>query len=219
MRLFCRQCLFGHSYCAMGIYHCSEAIFEECKQEYVQALNNAGYSLIESHLKYQNNNVNPEAENRRMKKNRNRYVTWFTPPWFIQVSTNIGREFLKIVEESYRETWLGRILNKNTVKVSYSVTRNLKSIITDNNKKILGSNERNTNQCNCQDCDKCPLHNNCVQRYIVYRTTASTNTTEKEYIGCTDNLKPRYMSHLNPIRLGGSKVSDSAWGVNLTPPP
>ena len=174
----------------------SEAIFEECKQEYVQALKDTGYSYNESHLTYQNNNVDPEVDNRKMRKKRNRHVIWFTPPWSIQVSTNIGREFLKIIDERFKNTWLAKILNRSTIKISYSVTRNLKSIITGQNKKILGNNERNGNQCNCQDRDKCPLNNNCVQKDIVYRANTTSDTTEKEYIGCTDNFKPRYRNHV-----------------------
>ena len=174
----------------------SETIFEECKQEYVQALKDAGYSDNESHLTYQNNNVDPEADNRKMRKKRNRHVIWFTPPWSIQVSTNIGREFLKIIDESFKNTWLAKILNRSTIKISYSVTRNLKSIITGQNKKISNNNERNDNQCNCQDRDKCPLNNNCVQKDIVYRATTTSEETEKEYIGCTANFKPRYRNHV-----------------------
>ena len=131
-----------------------------------------------------------------MKKKRNRHVIWFSPPWSNQVSTNIGRQFLKIIDESFENTWLARILNRSTIKISYSVTRNLRSIITGQNKKILNNNGRNGNQCNCQVRDMCPLNNNCVQKDIVYKATTSSGTTEKEYIGCTDNFKPRFRNHI-----------------------
>ena len=172
----------------------TEAIFEECKHEYVQALRNAGYGDEESNLAYQNDDVDPEAANRR-----NRYVIWFTPPWSIQVRTNIWREFLKIIDETFKNTWLGKILNRSTVKISYSVTRNLKSIITGQSKKILSNNGGNDIKCNCQDRDKSPLDNNCVQKDIVYKATATSDATEKQYIGCTDNFKPRYRNHMKSV--------------------
>ena len=174
----------------------SEAIFEESKHEYVQALKDAGYSENESNLTYQNHNADPDADNRRMRRKRNRHIIWFTPPWSNQVSTNIGKQFLKIIDESFKNTSLARILNRSTIKISYSVTRNLKSIITGQNKKILNNYERNGNLCSCRDRDKCPLNNNCVQKDIVYKATTSSGANEKEYIGCTDNFKPRYRNHV-----------------------
>ena len=37
---------------------------------------------------------------------------------------------------------MGRLFNKNTVKLSYSCTRNVKSILAAHNKKILAEKEK-----------------------------------------------------------------------------
>ena len=63
-----------------------------------------------------------------MKRKRN--ITWFNPPFNIKTKTKVGKTFLKIVKESFKEDHpLKKIFNKNVIKVSYSSTANVKNMI------------------------------------------------------------------------------------------
>ena len=44
--------------------------------------------------------------------------------------------------ENKKGTLMGRLFNKNTVKLSYSCTRNVKSILAAHNKKTLAEKEK-----------------------------------------------------------------------------
>ena len=60
------------------------------------------------------------------------------PPFSLNVKTNVGKLFSEILRKNFPKTYpLSKIFNKNTVKVSYSSTRNMKSIISGHNKQVL----------------------------------------------------------------------------------
>ena len=58
-------------------------------------------------------------------KNRSRNITWFHPPYSKHVATNVGKKFLLIVNDCFRQDHpLRKIFNKNTLKISYSCMPN-----------------------------------------------------------------------------------------------
>ena len=70
-------------------------------------------------------------------KNRQRNIIWFNPPYCMNVQTNIGREFLNLVSKHFPKNHrYNKIFNKNNIKVSYSCTDNLQTIIKEHNRKI-----------------------------------------------------------------------------------
>ena len=72
------------------------------------------------------------------RKNRQRNIIWFNPPYSMNVQTNIGREFLNLVSKHFpKKHRYNKIFNKNSIKVSYSCTDNLLTIIKKHNRKIL----------------------------------------------------------------------------------
>ena len=75
--------------------------------------------------------MNPKyiAQKRHREKNhRNRKVIWFIPPYSKQVSTNIAKRFLNLLNQYFpKQHKLYKIFNKNNVKVSYSCTENISS--------------------------------------------------------------------------------------------
>ena len=108
----------------------SENEFDEVKGPYVEALKNAGYANQE--LKYEK-----PTENHK-KKNRKRKIIWYTPPFSAQVSTNLTKILNNLVKKHFKpNTLLGKLFNKNNLKLSYSTTANLEQIISGHNKKIL----------------------------------------------------------------------------------
>ena len=87
----------------------------------------------------------------KKKKNRTRKITWYTPPYNQSVKTNITKEFLKILDKSFpADNPLRKIFNKNTVKISYSTTRNISSIIASHNRKLLNPKTNNKQEMQLQ---------------------------------------------------------------------
>ena len=85
-----------------------------------------------------------------------------------------------------------KLFNKNTVKISYSCTRNTESIINSHNAKILfpkKSTEQRT--CNCLNKVNCPLEQKCLTTNIVYKakiTSSNQNYQEKVYFGSCETI-------------------------------
>ena len=72
------------------------------------------------------------------RKNRHSDIIWYNPPFSKNVATNIGRTFLKILDEEFPKGHvLHKIFNRNTVKISYSCMTNLKQNIDGHNKSTL----------------------------------------------------------------------------------
>ena len=61
--------------------------------------------------------------------------------------------------------------------------RNMSSILTSNNKKILAETEKQY-ECNYRNKDECPLDNKCLTPRVIYEADVITlNTSRKFYIG------------------------------------
>ena len=61
------------------------------------------------------------------KRVRNRNITWFNPPFSINVRTKVAKKFLNIVSKNFPKTHrLQKIFNSNTLNVSYSYSHNNK---------------------------------------------------------------------------------------------
>ena len=70
----------------------------------------------------------------KQKRNRPRKIIWFNSPFNKNVSTNLAKRFLNLIDQRFPKSKLHEILNRNTVKVSYSCTQNMSSIIKFHNK-------------------------------------------------------------------------------------
>ena len=69
------------------------------------------------------------------KKKRKRKVIWFNPPFSLNVKTNVGKIFLRLVKRHFpKENPPHKIFNKNTLKVSYSCMGNVASILSAHRK-------------------------------------------------------------------------------------
>ena len=102
---------------------------------YQHALDESGYACKLE--------LDPTAQNNQARANsraRTRNITWFNPPFSKNISTNVGRKFLNIAKECFKDGHpLKKIFNKNTLKVSYSCMPNLDSKIKAHNKVLLDS--------------------------------------------------------------------------------
>ena len=72
-----------------------------------------------------NNNTNMDNEiSKNINKNRRRNIIWFNPPYI-----KIGKYFLGLMNKHFKDdNPLGKIINKNHVKISYSCTNNISKI-------------------------------------------------------------------------------------------
>ena len=65
------------------------------------------------------------------KKVRQRKIIWFNPPYSVNVETNIGKTFLKLIDKHFPKTnKFHKIFNRNNVKVSYSFLPNFANMIS-----------------------------------------------------------------------------------------
>ena len=178
---------------------CNEEVFNQAAPEYQEALKESGHDFK---LKF-----NPEAKTKtggQKKKNRKRHVIYFNPPWSNNVTTNVGRIFLEAVDECFPKSGpLGQLFNRNTLKISYRTTPNLKQIIAKHNRKVLSkaSKKEEPRLCNCPKKAICPLGGKCLAENLIYQATVTETNKQNEestetYVGLSaPNFKSRLANH------------------------
>ena len=192
----------------------NETIFNEAVPPYEKTLSEAGYDVK---LKY---NTNKKTK----QKNRKRNIIWFNPPYSKNVVTKVGHYFLKLLDKHFpRHHKLHKIFNRNTVKVSYSCTKNIKLIIRCHKEKVLHQNWSGPNEpkCNCIRKEFCHLNRNCQAENIVYEAIIICNKKpygKKIYIciaGTT--FKKIYSNHKRSFNLlsckNDTELSKEFWKI------
>ena len=168
---------------------CNKEAFDKAKTCYEEALQASGYT---DKLSYSS----PSTPRNKQSRNRKRKVILYKPPFNKSVQTNIGKQFLNLIQKHFWEkNKFHQIFNKNNVKVSYDCNQKMASIIRNHNNKVLNNDPDNTqnNTCNCGKKEQCPLENNCLSSSIIYNAHISTdeNTQGKNYIGLTEGIRYR----------------------------
>ena len=169
----------------------SENIFNESTPIYQEALKKYDYKL-----KYQKNTSTTNS-----KQQQKRNIIWFNPPYSINVTSNIGRFFLNLINRHFPlEHKFSKIFNRNNMKISYSCMPNMKSRINIHNKKVTKAKpSAQARTCNYINKSKCPLNNKCLSNNVVCKaniTSASENYRNKIYNGISDTkFKSRYANH------------------------
>ena len=119
------------------------------------------------------------------------------------MSTNIGRNFLRIIDTSFPEgSPLRRIFNRNTVKLSYSCMPNIQATIRSHNTAVFNNahngESTTTKQCNCRRKENCPLSGKSLTASIVYQATVTREDGKpnETYVGLTEGtFKSHYLDH------------------------
>ena len=171
-----------------------ESEFNQAKNIYQEALIKSGYNHELKYRKY------PEKNKEEENKKRRRRITWFNPPFNANVTTNIGRRFLALVSSCFPKSHpLHKIFNRNTLKISYCCTPNVKNIIDRHNIKQLQKPTEAPKICGGhRKGNTCPLAGECKRTGIVYQAeikswktegTSNTKTQEKTetYVGMTNS--------------------------------
>ena len=142
------------------------------------------------------------------KRQRNRNILWFNPPYSVNVATNVGHKFLQAIDECFPPNHpLHKIFNHNTLKLSYSCMPNADQIISAHNKTVLNkhteSTENSQKACNCRNKESCPLPGKCLTESVVYQATVTKqdNLEKQTYVGHTEGpFKTRYNNHTSSFR-------------------
>ena len=173
----------------------SKDIFDQSKQYYQDVLTKNGYKHL---LQYK-----PSTQTINNKRKRRRKTIWFNPPFSRSVQTNVGKEFLRLLDVHFpKHNALHKVFNRNNVKVSYGCMPSFQSTINCHNKKIMDDTETLAmGECNCRgnNSDTCPLPGICTTNNILYEATLSSNLSNYEtkiYKGISEpSFKIRYGNH------------------------
>ena len=173
----------------------SKEIFEQSAKDYQEALERSGFT----------HKLTYDEPRRRTKRTRKRNIIWFNPPFSKSVSTNIGKEFLKLLDKHFPpHNKFNKIFNRWTVKVSYSCLPSMKSQINQHNKKILKPTLTNTEEederaCSCPSNRVCPFDNTCLDKDVLYSAELTSDLSgygTKIYKGiCATTFKERLGNH------------------------
>ena len=185
---------------------CDESEFNKVKPDYDAALKQSGFKQ----------GIQFSSNQRQKQRRRQRKVIWFNPPYNASVLTNLGKSFLALLNKHFpRNHRFHKIFNRQTVKLSYSCSPNVKSIVTQHNRKLLRQHEVtstpvNQPSCNCRKKELCPMSGDCQQSAVIYKATVSSKDAEKFYIGATEQtFKKRYSKHKEAIDKKNPKAATS----------
>ena len=149
-------------------------------------------------------------------KTRKRKITWFNPPFNINVATNVAKTFRTLIDKHFpKDKRLSKIFNRNTIKVSYSCLPNVKQTISNNKHRLLQlyrmkESTRVSKLSNCRQKNSCPLDGKCLTKCIVYKATVTepTSNNQETYIGFTGNeCKTRFNLHKSSFKLEYKRTS------------
>ena len=109
-------------------------------------------------------------------------------------------------------TCLTKILNRNTVKISYRCMPNMGQVIARHNSKIVKQDQgpQTPPGCNCRGGpSKCPVDGACLTEGVVYRATVTRgdNSAQETYTGLTARkFKQRLYEHTQDLK------TEKGWG-------
>ena len=188
----------------LSLISSNQTVFDLASPPYQEALKKSGHDFT---LKF--DPPSPYEKN----TNRQRKITWFNPPFSKNVQSNVGKQFLNLIDKNFPPSHpLRKIINRNTVKVSYRCMPNLKQKISNHNFKIQKTEEERqpTFGCNCtRAMGPCPLGGHCLVNSVVYKAEVKEdNSVTNTYTGLTSNtFKQRYYGHRHSFKYRSSDHS------------
>ena len=93
------------------------------------------------------------------KRNHPIKIMWFNPPCSKNVTTRIGKKFLRSMDKHFSEgSELHKIFNRSTVNISYSCMPNIGTIIKRRTAQVCGAGHAHNQirRCNCRRPDHVP---------------------------------------------------------------
>ena len=159
----------------------SKELFEKAVPPYQNALRKSGY---DHKLQYE-----IPKTNKSKKKNRKRPVTWFNPPFSVNIQSNVGKEFLQLLDRAFPPSNpLHRLFTRQTVKLAYKCMPNMAASVARHNNKVLRSEKSDPKPCNCEGgVGSCPVLGACKQKGVIYEACVKQRSSGKKetYTGLT----------------------------------
>ena len=103
-----------------------------------------------------------------IKKIEKEKLYGLTPPFCRLASINVGKYFLNLIDKHFNHNNIvHKLINRKTLKNSYSCTKNIFQIINNHNKEIIkkfhdrtnnNNNHNKQNECNCKTRMNCPMN-------------------------------------------------------------
>ena len=189
-----------------------EGVFNRAAPLYNRALEASGYS---EKVQYEG----MKNERKQNRKTRKRQILYFNPPYNRAVVSQVGKSFLHLIDKHFRNSSLGKIFNRNNVKVSYSCTENMACVIRSHNRQFTDGQNKTLDPCNCRVKGSCPLSGSCQASSIVYKANVMTDDgSSKYYVGLTENkFKLRHSSHVYSFKHikheHTTELSKHVWGL------
>ena len=181
--------------------------------EYEKALWESGYKNVS--LTY------TDKKSIKQKRNRSCNIIWFNLPFNKNVSTKVAKRFLNLIDQHFpKSNKLHAILNKNTVKISYSCAQNILSMIKSHNKKVI-KDVKELKSCNCRVKSECPLNGQCQVTEIIHKCTVlSPDKPNKLYLGTAEgDFEKGFYNHRksnNETRTSDTTLSKYIWELKET---
>ena len=135
----------------------------------------------------------------------------------------MGARFLKLIEKCIPPSHpLAKILNRNTVKVSYRCMPNMGQVIARHNSKVANPPQVQHPQtgCNCRGGPaQCPVDGKCLTEGVVYEATVTRGDTNEgqTYTGLTARrFKVRFYEHRKDFKnrnRAGTSLSNYFWSL------
>ena len=155
------------------------------------------------------------------RSRRKRREIWFNPPYSIHVKSNVGKEFLKLVDSAFPPSNpLHKIFNRHTLKLSYRCMPNMAQTVARQNKAKLsdGQDLQPPPPCSCDT--PCPVGGQCKRKDVVYQATVTERSSQnfQTYTGLTyRTFLTRYKEHLrdfeDPSKRTSSKLAGHIWDL------
>ena len=184
----------------------NEDIFKNAAPPYQAALEKSGYK---HKLKFE-----PPPQEKTKKRFRKKEILWFNPPFSLNVKTNIGKEFLKLVDKAFPVgNSLRKIFNRSTLKIGYKCMPNMAKAISRHNSRILKPLDEGSSKskCKCQNEGiVCPVGGECACSWVVYsaKVTETSSGQAETYTGLTKRpFKIRWKEHLRDFEKAENRTS------------
>ena len=173
---------------------CNETAFNKAKPLYEDALKRSGFDTT---LSYGNGGST-------QRKKRKRKITWFNPPFYQSIETNISKKFLLLIDKHFtNDHQLRKVFNRNTLKVSPRCMPNIDSAIKSHNSQLLKNDTEGEEKrtCSFRKKETCPVEGKCLEEGIIYKATIKSDSDEKKYDGLTEgSFKRRLYGHRQSFR-------------------
>ena len=164
------------------------------------------------------------------RRRRRRDIIWWNPPFGMNVKTNIGGRFLALIDDCFpKGSLMGKVFNRNNLKLSYRTCPNMKQVLAKHNKKVLAASipKEAKRTCDCpkakREAGTCPLQGHCLAKNTIYQATVVETLPNGEskvetYVGCSaTEWKPRYRNHIKSfthVRYKGETIlSSHIWDI------